>query len=254
MLSEKRWQPIQVLMLGVLVLLSLVGGAILASIINQLAKPYLTYNSSALLTLVITVLGFQGAALVWVHLFLRQHEVTWGEAFGFARRNHLQCLLTAALALPLVLAGMLMLGGLSDMALRWLHEQLHWGWLKPEPQAAVELLRKQWPVHMLVIQGFVTLVIAPVAEEILFRGILYTTIKQRGYPFAALWVTSFLFALIHFYPVGFLALIFLAVALVLLYERTQNLLAPILLHMFFNAVNFAIIVTHPKWAERLFQQ
>ena len=240
-------------MLGVLVLLSLFGGVLVAGIVDQLARPYLTYSNSALLTLIITVLGFQGAALLWVHFFLRKHQVSWGEGFGFARKNHGQCVAAALIALPVVLGGMIVLGIFSDWVLRALHEQLHWGWLKPEPQAAVQLLREQWPIYLVAIQGIVTLIVAPVAEEILFRGILYTTIKQRGRPFAAFWVTSFLFALIHGYPVGFLSLIFLAAVLVVLYEWTRNLLAPILLHASFNAVNFAVIVAHPKWAEKFFQ-
>lgn len=253
MLSEKRWESMQVLMLGMLVLLSLIGGGLLAGMVNQLAKPYLTTNNAALVTLVISVLAFQGAALIWVHFFLRKHEVGWGEAFGFSRHNYFQCVFAAVMALPLALGGMLALGFFSDWALRSLHEQLHWKWLKPELQPAVQLLQKQWPAHLIAVQGLVAMVIAPIAEEILFRGILYTTIKQRGHRFAALWITGFLFALIHFYPVGFLSLVFLAIVLVALYEWTKNLLAPILLHALFNAVNFALIVTQPKWADKFFQ-
>ena len=37
--------------------------------------------------------------------------------------------------------------------------------------------------------------------------------------------------------------------LVALYEWTKNLLAPILLHAMFNAVNFALIVAHPQWSD-----
>jgi membrane protease YdiL (CAAX protease family) len=253
MLSEKQWQPWQVLMLGVLVLLSLIGGVLTAAIVIQLAKPYLTSNNASLVTLIITVLGFHGAALVWVHFFLRRHGVTWGEAFGFARGNHWQALAVALIALPIVLIGVFVLGNASEWVLRYLFEKLHWAWLKPEPQPAVQLLMEQWPAHLMALQGFVAIVLAPFSEEVLFRGILYTTIKQRGHRFAAIWLSALLFATIHFYPVGFLSLIFLAVVLVAVYEWTKNLLAPILLHALFNAANFIVIVTHPKWAEQLFQ-
>jgi len=242
-----------VLMLGVLVLLSLIGAGLIAGIVNPVAAQYLTKNNAALLMLVIGMLGFHVAALVWVHFFVRNHEVTWGEAFGFSRHNYLQCLSAALIALPVALGGMLVLGYFSDVGLRWLHEQLQWGWLKPEPQPAVQLLQKQWPAHLLAVQGLFAIVIAPFAEEVLFRGILYTTIKQRGHGGAALWATAILFALIHFYPVGFFSLVFLAVVLVALYEWTRNLLAPILLHALFNAVNFALIVTQPKWAGKFFE-
>src|SRR6185503_20258288 len=96
----KRWQSMTVLLLGVLVLLSLIGGVLAAGIVNHFAKSRLTHNNATLLTLVISVLGFQGAALVWVHFFLRRHAVTWGEGFGFSRHNYFQCVFAALIALP----------------------------------------------------------------------------------------------------------------------------------------------------------
>ena len=251
MLSDKRWQGSMVLFLGVLVMLSLIAGILLAGIIGNIPNVRFTPNGLTLMKLLCAVLGFQGAAIVWIHFFLRMHGVTWGEGFGFARANHGQCFLIALVLLPIAIAGQLFLGKLSESFLVWLHGQLHWAWLKPSAQGAVELLREQWPVSLIVIQAIVTLIVAPVAEELLFRGVLYQALKQRGRPFAAVAITAFLFAMIHFYPVGFLTLILLAVLLVAAYERTKNLLAPILLHAFFNSFNFALIVTNPKWAEDL---
>jgi membrane protease YdiL (CAAX protease family) len=252
MFSEKKWEPMQVLMLGVLVTLSLCGGILLAAVANQLAKPYVTHSNASLMTLIITALSFQGASIAWVHFFLLRHEVTWGEAFGFARRNAGRCILVALASLPLIFAGVLALSFLSKYVLQLLAAYWHMDWLKPKPQVAVELLRQQWPAFLIVLQGLVTVVLAPIAEEILFRGILYTVIKQRGHAIAAASLSSVLFALIHFYPVGFLSLIFLSIALIVAYEWTKNLLAPILIHALFNAINFAVIVGDPKWAHKLF--
>jgi len=80
--------------------------------------------------------------------------------------------------------------------------------------------------------------IAPVAEELLFRGILYPAIKQAGFPGVALWGTSLLFAAIHVNLGIFVPLLLLALVLAQLYERTGNLLAPITAHALFNAFNF----------------
>lgn len=254
MLAEKQWQPVQVLILGVLVMLSIFGAGLAIEIAVRLARPHLTGNGVSLLKIVVGVLGFQGGALIWVHLFLKVHQTTWSEAFGFNRNNKVHCLVAIVVMMPLVFAGVFALGAVSDWGLRQLYEQLNWIWLKPAPQAAVELLREKWPVYLLVLQGFVAIVLAPVGEEVLFRGILYTAIKQRGHKGLALWLTSVLFAAIHIYPAGFLSLIFLAVMLVALYEWTQNLLAPILMHAVFNAVNFALIITHPEWVNNLLEQ
>jgi membrane protease YdiL (CAAX protease family) len=85
-----------------------------------------------------------------------------------------------------------------------------------------------------------SILIAPVAEEILFRGVLYPAIKQSGFPRSALWGTAVLFAAIHVNLPIFLPLLALGLALALLYEATNNLLAPIAAHGLFNAVNIVV--------------
>ena len=54
--------------------------------------------------------------------------------------------------------------------------------------------------------GAAAVLLAPVAEEMLFRGILYPAIKQAGYPRLALWGTSLLFAAVHMNLVTFVPL------------------------------------------------
>jgi membrane protease YdiL (CAAX protease family) len=250
MVEGKQWQPIQVLILGALVLLSFSGAVLAAEIVTRVAKPHLALNTITLLRMVISVLGFQGIALLWVHFFLNAHQTTWSEAFGFGRHNYVQCVVAVLVALPFVLAGVFALGAGSEWLLRQLHQQLHWPWLEPVPQSTVDLLQKQWPPHLIVVQGLLAIVVAPIGEEVLFRGILYTLLKQRGHRIAAVLLSAVLFAAIHLYPAGFLSLIFLAVVLVALYEWTENLLAPILMHSLFNAINFALIL-NPKWTEFL---
>lgn len=86
------------------------------------------------------------------------------------------------------------------------------------------------------------LVAAPIIEEMLFRGIIYPSIKHAGYPKIALWGTSILFSLTHQNMPAFLSLVFFAMVLTWLYERTGNLLTPILAHSFFNAANFIMLL------------
>jgi membrane protease YdiL (CAAX protease family) len=84
--------------------------------------------------------------------------------------------------------------------------------------------------------------LVPPAEEILFRGILYPWIKQAGYPRLALWGTALVFAGVHFNLVSFLPLAAFALVLAALYERTNNLLAPITAHALFNTLNFLLLL------------
>ena len=92
-----------------------------------------------------------------------------------------------------------------------------------------------------LVLGVITILLAPAAEEVLFRGILYPWVKQAGYPRLALWGTALVFAAIHLNLATFVPLAVLAVALTLLYERTGNLLAPITAHALFNGFNFTLL-------------
>ncbi len=83
-------------------------------------------------------------------------------------------------------------------------------------------------------------VVAPVVEETLFRGILYPALKQEGYPRLALFGSSIMFAAIHMNVMTFIPLFALALAFVFLFELTDTLIAPILAHSCFNGVNLLV--------------
>jgi hypothetical protein len=71
-------------------------------------------------------------------------------------------------------------------------------------------------------------------------------VKQAGFPRLALWGTSLLFAVVHWNVATFVPLLLLAVVLTLLYEKTNNLLAPIAAHALFNALNFTMYFVQSK--------
>jgi uncharacterized protein len=226
----------------------------LTIVARRLVGTELSADAFTLLTVVISLFCVQGLAVVWVHIFIKLNNTTWGEAFGVAQRNFGHALAIALLALPLVLIGMALFTALSSALLNILAGSLGYDWLKPQPQVIVELLRKDWPMWLLILQGFGAIVLAPVGEELIFRGVLYGFFKQRGYARLGLWITSVLFAVVHGNLAGFVFFIFMAFVLVAIYERTKNLFAPILLHSLFNSFGFIMIVTNPKWAQKLIDQ
>jgi membrane protease YdiL (CAAX protease family) len=181
---------------------------------------------------VLAALCFQGAALILVHRFVAGHGVGWREAFGFGH--------AAARAVgwgAVATAVFLPVAQLLQIASAALMTRLD---LEPASQPAVEALRQSaaWPGRALM--AVVAVGLAPVAEEILFRGILYPALKQAGFRRAAWWGTALLFAAVHWNMATFLPLLLFALLLTWLYERTNNLLAPIAAHALFNAVNFAM--------------
>jgi membrane protease YdiL (CAAX protease family) len=188
----------------------------------------------SVLNMVIVTLCFQGAAVVLISRFLREHQIGWGGAFGFAGPGQGRALLLGVLVALIFLP----IGWGLQMASAQVMTQIQ---IKPVAQQAIQALQtaEVWPDRIYL--GVVAILLAPVAEEMLFRGILYPAIKQAGFPRVALWGTALLFAATHHNAATFLPLALLAVALALLYEKTNNLLAPITAHSLFNAMNFLVL-------------
>ena len=95
---------------------------------------------------------------------------------------------------------------------------------------------------------FMAVIVAPVAEEILFRGYFYGVIRRFGGRLPALLTSSMLFAAIHVHLPSMLGLSILAVTLCLLYERTGSLWATITMHATFNATTIAVLIFWPELA------
>ncbi len=87
--------------------------------------------------------------------------------------------------------------------------------------------------------AFITLVVvAPVAEEILFRGYLYGKLKKHIPIWAAILITSLLFGFIHGAWNLAVDTFALSVMLCLLRESTGSIWSSILLHMMKNGIAF----------------
>ncbi len=71
---------------------------------------------------------------------------------------------------------------------------------------------------------------------------LYPFVKQLGSPRAGVFGVSSVFATVHDDAGMFVPLFVLALALTWLYEKTDNLLAPIAAHSLFNAANLVFAV------------
>ncbi|HYG36341.1 MAG TPA: CPBP family intramembrane glutamic endopeptidase [Clostridia bacterium] len=184
--------------------------------------------------MVIGSLSFQGAAVFLAVPFVREHDITWQEAFGFTNSGSRALLLGVMIGCIFLPLG---------WGLQWLSGEimvhLPQLQLKPREQEVVHTVQMASNWSQWVVLGVITILLAPAGEEILFRGILYPWLRKTGYRRLALWSTALIFGAIHFNLVTFVPLTVLALALALLYERTENLLAPIAAHSVFNAVNFA---------------
>jgi len=157
------------------------------------------------------------------------------EAFGFKGSQlgrHLALAVgTIAIVLPVCLG------------LLWLSQKaMEWRSITPEAQTMVKVLQTahRWDQYLLL--GVTAMLMAPVWEEVVFRGILFTAVRQGGFPNAAWIGTSLLFAASHANLMTFVPLFAFGAVMVWLYRRTENLLAPIIGHALFNGLNFGWMV------------
>ena len=205
MLSHKPWNPESLLWLGCAFMLALAPGAAIAGL-------------------------FENGSIAQMQL---------ADTFGFNRRNTGRCMLLGlGTGLGLVLIAMA-LALLTSRLLQALGNQA-------EPQKLVSLIAEEAAkpdqTGLLIFFVVMAVAVAPVAEEILFRGILYPAIKQIGHPRAAAIGTALLFALFHVNLLTFASLTAVALVLIALYEFTDNLLAPITAHAVFNASNLIMLM------------
>ncbi|GIW70662.1 MAG: hypothetical protein KatS3mg102_0204 [Planctomycetota bacterium] len=105
-------------------------------------------------------------------------------------------------------------------------DRLDWPRL-PNPAAALFLTTGR--LLDLVLVAAIACVLAPLAEEVLFRGLLYLPLRARLGRTGAIVASAALFAAVH-PPVDMPAVFALGVALALAYERAGSLWAPIAAH------------------------
>jgi membrane protease YdiL (CAAX protease family) len=86
------------------------------------------------------------------------------------------------------------------------------------------------------------LIIAPVVEEIIFRGYIYRILKTKIPIIFAIIISSTLFSLIHYNVLSFILLFVLSIFLTYIYERNGSIMCPIIIHSLFNLMMSALII------------
>lgn len=92
--------------------------------------------------------------------------------------------------------------------------------------------------------GFVVVVLAPLSEELVFRGFIYGGLRKRVGKLLALLLTSLAFAVVHFqfHWAMFSQIMLLGIILALIYEKTRSLIVPILAHSLYNLFSVAALL------------
>ena len=185
----------------------------------------------------------QCSMVALVFLLLRKSKSHWRAAFGPIGRPAFQLWLSPAL---FGMAFVLPAFGLHYISQTVLAQLGH----EPVVQEAVQMvMATEHPVEV-GLQVVSVVIMAPIAEELLFRGILYNTIKHTGYPLAGMIISAALFALVHGSLALTLPLFVMGLALAWVYEKSGSIIAPMVMHATFNAINFSLLKLAPIFAEK----
>ena len=164
-------------------------------------------------------------AIIWT--VMTSHGVNAFRQFGLFRRNPFVC---GGIAAGLTLAAyplMLLAEKLTFAAMRG----------TARSQNIVEFFLKSSrdsDSHAVYLTMGLAVIVAPIAEETIFRGYIYGVLKQRlGAVIAAL-ISAAAFAAMHVNIPSLAPLFILALCLTVAYEATGSLLVNILMHSLFN--------------------
>ena len=120
--------------------------------------------------------------------------------------------------------------------------QFLWGRQYQLKQHQELVLLVQYPqLSLRILIAVVAVVVIPILEEMLFRGLFQTTLcsflRIRQTAWTAIIASSFLFTVMHSESAHWPALFILGVVLGYSYEKSGSLFRPIFLHSFFNAAS-----------------
>jgi membrane protease YdiL (CAAX protease family) len=170
----------------------------------------------------------------FVELF-RRRRIDWAAALGLRREPPLRALGLGAVFFLAVLPPLAVVFTVYSKLCQLVG-------IKDEPQPISDVLVTSDSMIVVALIVLFAIVVAPVCEELFFRGFAYPALKQRWGIWVALTTVSAAFAVIHLHLPSLGPLFALAIGLGLSYELTGSLLAPITMHALFNAANVAVLL------------
>ncbi len=91
------------------------------------------------------------------------------------------------------------------------------------------------------LMAILIVIVAPICEEIVYRGFLFRYLNRRVSIGLAIAISSCIFALMHMNLYSFLPLFVLGAGLSLVYRISGNIVSSITIHVLFNFVNLLMI-------------
>lgn len=192
-------------------------------------------NEQASQRIVIQSISFHIIGLGIVALSLIRRRVTWRDAFGLEPRaipgNVGMGVMFYLAALPFIVFYTFV----YQAVLRGMGQEIML-------QEVAQIVAGEQSFWMRVYLAGLAVVLAPLFEEILFRGIGLPLIARKWGAAAAVVIVSLFFAAIHFHLPSMMPLFVIAVAFSLAYIHSGSIMVPMVMHALFNGVNVAVLM------------
>ncbi len=174
------------------------------------------------------------AGLVGITWIIHSRGWQWREAFGIASLT--PKLIKYGILFYITLIPFMLISSLVYQGI------LSANGYPPNLQDIALLLSGSFPLWARIIIFTFAVVVAPIFEECVFRGILLPMAVRKFGLGAGIFMISFLFAAIHLHLGSFIPLLIIATGFSLAYLYSQSLWVPIIMHGLFNGVNLAMLL------------
>lgn len=137
-----------------------------------------------------------------------------------------------------LIAGMVVLAYLMTFLYVTAADATGVSWLEPNSTVPTAITQDDLTLS---IAAVVTVIGAPISEELFFRGLVFSGLLRWGF-WPAACASGFMFSLVHFDPGSVFPFFLIAVTMCWLYWRRGSLWDSILFHFIFNALSFSVLV------------
>jgi membrane protease YdiL (CAAX protease family) len=181
---------------------------------------------------VIAELLFRLGLVLFMVVFLKFRHLDLNALGGFSKIGFWRTLFTG---LVLLIAAYPLIGLADALMQRVL------GGASASKQQIVDLFTGSETIEQRVLIILLAVVIAPAAEEFIFRFFIYGVLKRYGGAFIGVILNSLVFAAVHNHLPSFAALFALGCCFTIAYEWSGSILVSMTMHALFNSVTLTLL-------------
>jgi membrane protease YdiL (CAAX protease family) len=181
---------------------------------------------------VIAELLFRLGLVLFMVVFLKFRHLDLNALGGFSKIGFWRTLFTG---LVLLIAAYPLIGLADALMQRVL------GGASASKQQIVDLFTGSETIEQRVLIILLAVVIAPAAEEFIFRFFIYGVLKRYGGAFVGVILNSLVFAAVHNHLPSFAALFALGCCFTIAYEWSGSILVSMTMHALFNSVTLTLL-------------